>query len=123
MLWLRALIFTAPAPGVVGFLVPTLLHSGSPLRGGAWALGWIPTLFGGAIYAACLLEFLAAGGTPAAFILRRVHHLVGEEPAGLVRDGLYRFTRNPMYVGVLVAIVGQGVLFASNSVVIYALAC
>lgn len=123
MLWVRAFLFTALAPGVVGFLVPTLLHSGVPLRGGVWKLGWIPALLGGAIYAACLLKFLAAGGTPAAFILRPVRHLVGEEPAQLVRGGLYRFTRNPMYVGVLTAIFGQAVLFASPSVAVYGLAC
>jgi protein-S-isoprenylcysteine O-methyltransferase Ste14 len=123
MLWVRALIFTALMPGVVGFLVPTLLHAGRPLRGGAWALGWIPTLLGGAIYAACFLEFLAAGGTPAAFILRRARHLVGEEPADLVRGGLYRFTRNPMYLGVLMAIFGQAILSSSLSVAVYGLAC
>ena len=123
MLWVRGLIFTALAPGVVGFLVPALLRSGMPLRGGAWVLGWIPTLLGGAIYVACFLEFLAAGGTPAAFILRPVRHLVGEEPAELVRGGLYRFTRNPMYVGVLTAVFGQAVLFSSGSVFIYGLAC
>jgi protein-S-isoprenylcysteine O-methyltransferase Ste14 len=123
MLWVRGLVFTALAPGVVGFLVATLIHSGMPLRGGAWALGWIPALLGTGIYAACCLEFLAAGGTPAAFILHPVCRLVGEEPAALVRGGLYRFTRNPMYVGVLTAIFGHAMLFASGSAAIYGLAC
>jgi protein-S-isoprenylcysteine O-methyltransferase Ste14 len=123
MLWARALIFTALAPCVVGFLVPALLRSGRPLRDGAWALGWIPTQLGGAIYAACFFEFLAAGGTPAAFMLRPLRRLIGEEPGELVRGGLYRFTRNPMYVGVLTAVLGQAVLFSSGSVAIYGLAC
>jgi protein-S-isoprenylcysteine O-methyltransferase Ste14 len=52
-----------------------------------------------------------------------VRRVVGEEPATLVRGGLYRFTRNPMYVGVLTAILGQAVLFASPSVAVYGLAC
>ncbi len=50
-------------------------------------------------------------------------HHVGEEPAGLVRGGLYRFTRNPLYVGVPAAILGLAILLASRSVAVYGLAC
>lgn len=34
--------------------------------------------------------------------------------------GLYRFTRNPMYVGVLSVILGQALGYGSRSVAIYA---
>jgi protein-S-isoprenylcysteine O-methyltransferase Ste14 len=37
----------------------------------------------------------------------------------LVVSGLYRFVRNPMYIGVLTAILGQGLLFASRSMIEY----
>jgi protein-S-isoprenylcysteine O-methyltransferase Ste14 len=37
----------------------------------------------------------------------------------LVVTGLYRFVRNPMYVGVVSAILGQGMLFGSVSVLEY----
>ena len=33
--------------------------------------------------------------------------------------GLYRYTRNPMYVGVLTTILGWGTLFESRDVLIY----
>jgi protein-S-isoprenylcysteine O-methyltransferase Ste14 len=38
----------------------------------------------------------------------------------LVVSGLYRYVRNPMYVGVLTAVAGEVVLFASRSMVLYA---
>jgi len=34
-------------------------------------------------------------------------------PRSLVRSGLYRFTRNPMYVGILTALCGWATLFTS----------
>jgi protein-S-isoprenylcysteine O-methyltransferase Ste14 len=37
----------------------------------------------------------------------------------LVVSGLYRFVRNPMYVGVLTALAGEALLFARRSMVIY----
>jgi protein-S-isoprenylcysteine O-methyltransferase Ste14 len=36
-----------------------------------------------------------------------------------VVSGLYRFVRNPMYVGVLTALAGEALLFARRSMVIY----
>jgi len=36
--------------------------------------------------------------------------LIGEAPAALVSEGLYRYSRNPMYVGVLLTIFGQGLV-------------
>jgi protein-S-isoprenylcysteine O-methyltransferase Ste14 len=38
----------------------------------------------------------------------------------LVVSGLYRFVRNPMYIGVLVAMGGEAVLFQAQSMVLYA---
>jgi len=40
-------------------------------------------------------------------------------PKHLVVDGLYRYVRNPMYVGVVSAIFGQALMFASPSLAIY----
>src|SRR5262245_44750711 len=39
----------------------------------------------------------------------------------LVVDGLYRYVRNPMYVGVVAAILGQALMFASPALLIYGL--
>lgn len=40
----------------------------------------------------------------------------------LVVSGLYRYVRNPMYVGVLLCVAGEAILFRSRSLAIY-LAC
>jgi len=81
--------------------------------------GWAPILAGTLIYALCLIRFLAAGGTPAIFFTRPLRFLIGEEPEGLVSGGLYRFSRNPMYLGVLMAVFGQAVLLGSPALAAY----
>jgi protein-S-isoprenylcysteine O-methyltransferase Ste14 len=42
-------------------------------------------------------------------------------PKHLVVDGLYRHVRNPMYVGVVSAILGQALIFASPGLLVYGL--
>ena len=90
--------------------------------GGIGDVGWLLIVTGALIYLLCLMRFLASGGTPAIFFTRRLRSLLGEEPTSLVSDGLYRFSRNPMYVGVLMVIFGQAVLLASSTVAVYGLA-
>lgn len=119
LLWLRGLIFTALVPSVVGFVLPSAIDPHAPRAGGLWDLGWLPVMAGTGIYLLCLACFLAAGGTPAIFFTRHLRFLLGEEPAGLVSTGLYRFSRNPMYVGVLLAVFGQALLFASRRIAVY----
>ncbi len=121
MLWLRGLLFSL-VPGLLWGLVPYWLSGSKPLQRGLWQLGWIPLCLGAAVYLGCLLNFLAAHGTPAPFFTRRMRGIIGEEPAGLVCAGMYRFSRNPMYVGMLLAIFGQALLFASVPVTLYGLA-
>ena len=123
MLWIRGLLFTLLIPGVVGGLAPYLLSGSRPLQpDGLWRLGWIPLCLGALIYLSCLLSFLAASGTPAPFFARKLRAVIGEEPAGLVCGGLYRFSRNPMYVGALLSVFGQALLFASVRITLYGLA-
>jgi protein-S-isoprenylcysteine O-methyltransferase Ste14 len=43
-----------------------------------------------------------------------------DPPRKLVRVGLYRHVRNPMYVGVVTALVGESLLFQSRALAIYA---
>jgi protein-S-isoprenylcysteine O-methyltransferase Ste14 len=72
--------------------------------------GWLLIAPGILIYTLCLVRFLAAGGTPAIFFTRPLRFLIGETPSALVSEGLYRYSRNPMYVGVLLTIFGQGLI-------------
>jgi protein-S-isoprenylcysteine O-methyltransferase Ste14 len=119
MLWVRGLIFTVLVPAVVAFVLPSTFDPRARPAGGTWLAGWLPILAGTAIYFLCLIRFLLAGGTPAVFFTRPIRFLIGEEPAGVVSSGLYRFSRNPMYVGVVLAIFGQALLFASWRMAVY----
>lgn len=119
MLWIRGLIFTALIPAVVGFFLPAAVDPLARRAGGIWDLGWGFITVGLLVYALCFIRFLLAGGTPAIFFSRHLRFLIGEEPGGLVLDGLYRFSRNPMYAGVLMVVFGQAVLFASLRLTAY----
>lgn len=118
-LWIRGLFFTLLVPCVVGGYLPYVFRGTSPARGGLWQFGWVFVVAGAAIYGVCLVSFLASGGTPAVFFTRSLRFVLGEEPPKLVRQGLYRFSRNPMYVGVLLAVLGQALVFRSAAVAYY----
>ena len=119
VLWLQGLIFSVLVPGVVAFYVPQTMRNG-PAAGGWWSLGWILFALGALIYLRCLIDFLLAGGTPAVFFTRHIRALLGEEPQRVVHNGLYRWSRNPMYVGVIAAIAGQAIVYRSRSIALYA---
>lgn len=55
-------------------------------------------LLGGACALAGVIEFRRAGTT--------VNPLVPDKATSLVSSGIYRFTRNPMYLGFLLALAG-----------------
>ncbi len=119
MLWIRGFVFTILVPGVFAYVLPAVIGSRLRRPGGAWDAGWALIAAGTLIYALCFIRFLAAGGTPAMFFSRTLRVLIGEEPGSLVAGGLYRFSRNPMYVGVLTAVFGQAILFASLRMAVY----
>ena len=121
MLWIRALLFTLVVPGTVLVWIPSALRAGG-LSSSPWAmLGWLPVAIGIMFYAISLLKFMATGGTPMIYFARFLGFALGEEPPALVERGLYRYTRNPMYVGGILAVFGQAVLFASWPVALYGL--
>lgn len=119
MLWFRGLVFTLLIPIGLGFVLPAVLDPNARRQGGLWEAGWILIAAGVLIYLWCLLRFLAAGGTPALFFTRPLRFLIGEEPTGMVSGGLYRFSRNPMYLGMVTFVSGQAVLFASPLIAAY----
>ena len=109
MVALKSLIFTVIAPGSVTILVPyVLLNSFGELFsvkiGYFRYLGLIPISLGTLIYFWCVWDFTFAGkGTPAPI----------DPPKELVVKGLYQFSRNPMYVGVLFILFGEAIFFAT----------
>lgn len=115
MVWFKTLIFTIIVPGAIAALIPYLLLSRNPSPFARiepfQLLGLIPMAIGAAIYFRCAWDFASTGkGTPAPI----------DPPKRLVARGLYRFVRNPMYVGVLLALLGEAWLFRSSALLIYA---
>ena len=99
---LKTLLFTVLVPGTVAGLIPAWIRGGWGLRGPAWAtvVGGVVLAIGVAVYLWCAWDFATAGrGTP----------LPQDPPRALVVRGLYRYSRNPMYVGVMAAVLGQAV--------------
>ncbi|HKA69386.1 MAG TPA: isoprenylcysteine carboxylmethyltransferase family protein [Actinomycetes bacterium] len=98
-------VFFALAPGVVAGLVPWWL-TGWQVREPPYPLplrlaGAILLVVGAAVLVQAFARFVVEGaGTPAPIA----------PPDHLVVGGLYRYVRNPMYLAVLAAIVGQGLL-------------
>lgn len=112
-LFLKNLLFTVLVPGTVAVYVPLSLVSGRPdAPGPLLVVAGVLLCIGAAIYGWCVWDFASFGrGTPAPI----------DEPRKLVVRGLYRYTRNPMYVGVLAVILGWAVAFQSRVLLIYAL--
>ena len=117
MLWMRGLMFTLLVPYMLGVVVPQWIGEG----GTGSSLGWLLIVPGAALYLLSLARFLAVGGTPSIYFLRPLRHVLGEEPGVVVERGVYGFTRNPMYAGVLTAIQGQAILYGSWGVALYGL--
>jgi protein-S-isoprenylcysteine O-methyltransferase Ste14 len=95
------------------WLLPRWLHfsvNTSPWR---W-IAVVPSVLGFAVALRCVWDFGRTGhGTPAPIL----------PPTKLVVVGLYRYVRNPMYVGFLVGWVGLWVVFGRASVAAIAVAC
>ena len=113
--WLRAVLFIVVVPGTVAGWLPWYLAGAPPevwrASHGAWRAGALLVAVGWAVLLWCAREFALRGrGTPGPW----------DAPRQLVTTSLYRFTRNPMYLAVLTAIVGQALWFRSRSVAWYA---
>lgn len=113
---IRALFFVALLPGTVAGYVPyrILLASNKlhlpPLGISAMAAG-VFVLTGALILLRCVWDFFARGKGTLAPV---------DPPRTLVVTGLYRYTRNPMYNGVLAVLLGQAWLYSSTSLLEYA---
>jgi protein-S-isoprenylcysteine O-methyltransferase Ste14 len=115
MLWLRALFFTVLMPGTALVLFPSWILRGQPRPGVAVAE---PRLLGLLLIAAGLVPLLASIRDFA--VSGRGTLAPIDPPRKLVRVGLYRHVRNPMYVGVVTALLGEALFFQSRALAIYA---
>jgi protein-S-isoprenylcysteine O-methyltransferase Ste14 len=113
VLFLKILVFTVLVPGTVAGYIPWTIVRDVPLELTPLA---IPAGFcfvvGVAIYLWCAYDFGVAGrGTPAPI----------DAPKHLVVRGLYRYVRNPMYVGVMLVLAGWNLLYRTDTLMNYTL--
>ncbi len=113
--YLRSLLWTILCPGTVTLLLPCWLLSApgwpdQPWTWRQWA-GLAPVVAGGSVLFWCIYSFARHGkGT-----------LSPVDPARrLVVSGLYRYVRNPMYVGIMAVLLGEARLFGSLILLGYA---
>jgi protein-S-isoprenylcysteine O-methyltransferase Ste14 len=117
-LLLRNLFFTILQPGIVAGLIPywyvkdKFLQAFEKKFQVLQYLGILILLLGLIIMFDCILRFAVEGkGT-----------LSPADPTKkLVIKGLYRFSRNPMYVGVMLILTGEAIFFQSTNLWFYAL--
>jgi protein-S-isoprenylcysteine O-methyltransferase Ste14 len=113
MLAARALFAFLLLPGIMAGLIPALILR---IPGGRFAptpFAWLPMLLGLAILVAAVVSFYRRGrGTLAPW----------DPPTRLVVQDLYRFNRNPMYVGILLMLIGWTGLTGCAWILLYAAA-
>jgi protein-S-isoprenylcysteine O-methyltransferase Ste14 len=113
-------VFFVVASGIVAGLVPWLINGGWDVRWPLSAFGVTIVALGGGLLAVAVVvlirnfvRFVVEGrGTPSPVL----------QTERLVVGGDYRFVRNPMYLAVIAAILGQAMIFGSLDLLLYALA-
>ncbi len=114
MLWLRALAFALALPGTVLVWVPLWLSTRDGFRvdaGGARWAGMPLIVVGAAGLIWCIWDFARRGRGTLAPV---------DAPRFVVRAGLYQVVRNPMYVAVFIALVGESLVLGSLRVLAWA---
>src|SRR4051794_16121302 len=109
-LFLRNLFFTVVNPGLVAGLIPYLIL-------GNKAEKWYAQPFHFYHYAGILMAIPGVMILLYSIVCFAIDGLGTLSPADPTKDlvisGLYRFTRNPMYVGVLLILFGEALFFQS----------
>jgi protein-S-isoprenylcysteine O-methyltransferase Ste14 len=109
-----SIVFFVVAPGTVAGLVPWLLT-------GWQSSGAVPvplTVLGAALLAAGVAVLLHAFGQ---FVLEGFGTpFPAAPPRHLVVGGLYRYVRNPMYVALVAAVLGQALVLGRPNLLVYA---
>ena len=111
-----SIVFLAVAPGVMAGVIPYWLtgwEAAGTIPTAQVALGAALVMAGVAVLLDAFGRFVVEGlGTPAP-VVPTEHLVVG---------GLYRYVRNPMYVAVATAIIGQAILLGRPGLLLYAAA-
>ncbi|HYS55864.1 MAG TPA: methyltransferase [Thermoanaerobaculia bacterium] len=98
---LRTLIVAPAFVSLWMYFVPKWIIGGHAFEN-ARPLGWFVVAIGAVIGLPCVWQFAWRGlGTPAPF----------DPPRRLVISGPYRWVRNPMYIGMGIAVLGEGVVY------------
>ncbi len=108
---IKAILAFVALPGTVGFLIPLwLVQPGARFRTFS-GVGWLLLAIGVTLLLWCVREFYVTGkGTLAPW----------SPPRHLVAVGLYRFSRNPMYVAVILVLWAWAAGFRSAPLAAYA---
>jgi protein-S-isoprenylcysteine O-methyltransferase Ste14 len=106
--------FFAIGPGTVVGVIPWLITRWQLPDSAAWraaqVIGVLLIVAGLVPLVHAFTQFARAGGTPVPLAPTQ----------RLVVTGFHRFVRNPMYVGLILIILGQALLFGSLGLVVYA---
>lgn len=103
-MFFRAVTSFLALPGMIAGVIPWLILVFDPWRAGRNFFGVPIIMIGLVILLWCVRDFYAAGkGTLAPW----------SAPRQLVIVGLYKYCRNPMYIGVMVIVAGWALLASS----------
>lgn len=114
----ETILFSVVVPGAVTYWIPRdVFHLWTRTMPNLWtplhSIAMIPLALGLAVYVHCVWEFGARGrGIPAPV----------DHPKQIVVTGLYQYVRNPMYIGVLLFLLGESLFFGSWTFLIYTMA-
>lgn len=110
MMFIKALLALLFLPGTTSGLIPALIINFDPWRSEGLAIGLLSSALGLTILLSCVWVFYNKGkGTLAPW----------SPPKGLMVTGLYRYMRNPMYIGVSLIIIGLAIFFGSLLLIAY----
>ncbi|HFD11416.1 MAG TPA: isoprenylcysteine carboxylmethyltransferase family protein [Crenotrichaceae bacterium] len=106
----RALLAFLALPGIFAGILPAYISTHDSYRMTGSISGIVLMFFGTVILLWCVRDFLVSGrGTLAPW----------DPPKNLVIVGLYRYSRNPMYVGIIIMLGGWVIYAGSPLLAIY----
>lgn len=103
-MFLKAVLAILALPFMVVAVIPTLIIANDPWRVDEQIFGYLPLIIGLYIFFQSIRDFYVMGkGTLAPWA----------PPKQFVRVGFYRYTRSPMYLGILLILCGLTLRFGS----------